>query len=213
MITAQVIHRTYPVKKGDREATGVVIDVEGRQYILTSSRLWESPGDFEIFIGGDQFGWSHIPVDFVGGRQDVCVLAPSKLLARNDLTLPITSGGLVYGQSVWYLGFPSGAPIEEWNMGGANGVATTTPYVKLGALASMPSTERSGYVDGSLASGFEGGPVVWASLEKPTEQKLLGIIVGPGEGNRSSFIKVADAGIALTIINDNPIGFELPAET
>ena len=105
MITANVIHRTYPVKKGGMEATGVVIDVDRRQYLVTSSALWECPGDFEIFVGGDQFGWESHAVNLVGESHDMAVLAPQHLLARDDLILPITSAGLVYGQSVWYLGY------------------------------------------------------------------------------------------------------------
>ncbi len=130
MIQRQVIQRTHPLKKGSTEATSIVVDVDLKQYLLTSNEMNLFQGELEIFTGGDRFGWEVLEVNLVGSNDGLCVLAASKLLAQPDRALEMTSIGVDWGQVVYYAGFPAGIAVPELKLDeDQNSPATTIPHV------------------------------------------------------------------------------------
>jgi len=137
--------------------------------------------------------------------------------------MPPTSVNLVYGQDVYFLGFPFGAQDmtnPELNR------EFPMPYVKKAIVSSMPyqPNGRFFFLDGINNPGFSGGPVVFRENGNP-EFRACGIISGYRFNNESVyqndtqlelFVKVNtgiviayDISNAIELIDANPIGMEI----
>src|SRR5207245_4257882 len=111
MITSNVIHRVLKIRHGSSSATAFALDVDGRQYIVTARHVFgfgamANPGTIDIFANGS---WQPNVMQLVGhalGDRDVSVLALDHQVAPRQLTMEPTSKGVIYGQDVFFLGFP-----------------------------------------------------------------------------------------------------------
>ena len=119
MITTNVYQRVFQVKIGESTGTCFTVDIEGKQYIITARHVidgWNPGTDIQIF---HEKQWKNIGLSLVGrceGKIDIAVLsAPIQLSPKLDL--PATAGGIIWGQDVYFLGFPYGwyGDIEEMN--------------------------------------------------------------------------------------------------
>lgn len=239
MITSNVIHRTFRIKCGDSVGTAFTLDIESKQYLVTARHVVEGieSGD-HIDISYDK-RWKNIAVKVVGmsdKETDVAVLSCPMQLSPSH-PLDADSAGLVYGQQVYFLGFPFG-----WDSGQeALNRGFPLPFVKSGILSAMPPqdpTEKI-YLDAHGNKGFSGGPVVFIpDGQRPgrnTEFRVAGIVVNyplpqhtpivdragepiiNHENEPVGYIRenpglVVAVGIrhATDFINANPIGFPLP---
>lgn len=158
MITANFIHRTFRICYENSIGTAFTIDVDGRQYLVTARHVVPNLGESDNI---DVFGnatWTPIPVQLVGhgpGDIDVSVLAPRVALTPPGLPIQVSSGGLVYGQEVYFLGFPydflgNVVFIDE---------GYPLPFVKRAIVSCF---DKDVYLlDGHNNPGFSGGPVIF----------------------------------------------------
>jgi hypothetical protein len=123
--------------------------------------------------------WKTLQVRLVGhasGEIDVSVLAPPLVLCPPTVPLPPDITGLIYGQDVYFLGFPYGSFGDV----GALNRGLPLPFVKKAIVACM-GYPASGiirvYLDGHNNRGFSGGPVVF---KEPASEvfKLAAIVSG-----------------------------------
>jgi hypothetical protein len=111
MITANVIHRVFRVRYGRGEGTAFAIEIDHREYLVTAKHLVSGlvqQDRLGVFSNGR---WSEVPISLVGhadGETDISVLASGGMLAPPGLPLEPTRDQLVYGQDVYFLGFPYG---------------------------------------------------------------------------------------------------------
>jgi hypothetical protein len=179
MITSNVLARTLHLRHADAVATGVVIDVDGRSYVVTARHFAEAIKEqTDIHLFHDK-QWKTLPVKLVGhaaGEIDLSVLAPPLVLCPPSVPLPPDMGGLIYGQDAYFLGFPYGSfgNVGELNRG------LPLPFVRKAIVSCMehdPSGVRRVYLDGHNNRGFSGGPVVF---KEPGSQlfKLAAIVSG-----------------------------------
>ena len=230
MITANVFRRTFFIKFGNSKGTAFAIDIENRQYLITARHVVEGVNDKDKIEIYHEKTWKPISIVVVGmGKAekldtDIAVLATDVKLAPSH-PLPATADELVFGQRVYFLGFPFGLHTTTKISNGY-----PIPIVK-GAL--MSGTEEDNgtrgvvfLLDGHNNPGFSGGPVVFKSAEKhELEFKVLGVVSGfrtenipiTFMGKKTELASKANTGIivcpsikqATEMIRANPIGFEL----
>jgi S1-C subfamily serine protease len=202
--------------------TAFTIDVDGRQYLVTAKHVVpdsSSASSLNVFQSGS---WVPLPVSFVGATaddEDITVLAAAQQLT--DPTLPVspTMDGLIYGQDVFFLGFPY--DISPNLLFGGGGFPT--PYVRKAIVA---GTDRESLIlDGHNNPGFSGGPVCFL---RPNERdvRIAAVIsafqavpepVYDQKGNPTMLSYLYNTGLvvahniqhAIEIIESNPIGFQL----
>ena len=213
MITSNVINRVFMLRYQGGTATIFSIEVEGREYLVTAKHAVTSlSSDTHIEIYHHQ-QWRSYPVNLVGhsqGDMDVAVLAAQQQVAPR-LALPPTSGGLIYGQDVFFLGFPYG-----WINQDIPGGQRPLPFVKKAIVSLMEKTGTIFYLDGHNNRGFSGGPVVFKP-HNSNDFHVAGVISGyltmPEAGTHgkvnTGIIKAFSIRVAREVIAANPIGHPL----
>jgi S1-C subfamily serine protease len=175
MITSNVIHRVFRIRHGGSEATGFTLDVDDRQYIVTARHAvatLQDSGALDIFAHGV---WNSSPVRLVGhapGERDISVLAVDHQLTPGRLTMEPTSKGVIYGQDVFFLGFPYGL-LGKFLL---TEHGHPLPLVKK-ATVSLFQTDEVFLLDGHNNPGFSGGPVVFTT-PGVNEYKVFAVISG-----------------------------------
>jgi hypothetical protein len=226
MVTSNVLQRVIRLKKGMSIGTSVAIDIDGRQYIVTARHVLpniQAVDQIEVFFQGQ---WNVVPIRLVGvgtGEVDIVVLALEFQIAP-AFPLPCSEAEIVYGQEVYFLGFPYGlaAEVGELNR------HFPLPFIKKGCLSTIvtePTGERILYLDGNNNPGFSGGPVVFTPPGRLADFRLASIISGYRfdpqpvllNDQPTQLISRHNTGIiisfgvnhAVDLINANPIGFSL----
>ena len=158
MITANFIHRTFRIKCGESMGTAFTVDVDGKQYLVTArhviQRFAEASG-LEVFGNGV---WTPVHASLVAhgaGDIDVSVLSPAPAMSPPGLPVTAGSDGLVYGQDVYFLGFPYGV-LSQVIFGEAG---HPLPLVKRAAVSAFAGDVY--LLDGHNNPGFSGGPVIF----------------------------------------------------
>ena len=239
MITTNVLQRTFHIRFGGSTGTVFTIEKDSKQYLVTARHVIEgiASGDTVNIFHDRQ--WKEIEVDVVGvgeGELDVGVLATSMQLSPLSPLEP-NGDGMLWGQQVYFLGFPFG-----WDGGGENiNRGFSMPFVKSGVLSAIIFDDTTKiYLDAQANEGFSGGPVVFVPDGQPassrTEFKVAGVVVNyptpkirpvvTHRGDRvldsnndpigilenPGFVIAIDIKHAVELIDQNPIGFPLPAE-
>ena len=227
MITTNVIQRVFHLRVKESTGTVFALDHEGKQYLITASHVLKemtSLDEIEIFHGRQ---WKGLPTAMVGIAEsaDIAVLAPKIQLAP-PYQLEATMGGMLFGQQVYFLGFPLGMMGDSGQMNRD----FPFPLVKSGILSGVEVGEAAKiWVDGHNNPGFSGGPLIFIRVEdqfkKDRAYKVAGVIsayrvsalpVYNREGHEIGLSRentgiVLANGIqpALDLINASPIGHEL----
>ncbi len=204
MITTNVIHRTFHIRYGNLTGTTFTIDRDNKQYLVTARHVVKDiKTGSSIAIFHDK-QWKSTTVEVVGigaGEIDVVVLTCPVRLAPL-LPLKASSGGLAYGQTVYFLGFPFG-----WDGGGENiNLDFPMPFVKAGIVSSITFGDSSRiYVDGHNNRGFSGGPVVFAPHgQKQAQLQVAGVV----SSYPSSWQPILNKrGVPILSDNDEPLAY------
>ena len=175
VVTANVLHRTFPIKWHRSRGTAFTIDYKEGQYLITAKHIVEGiqTGD-SIEILHDQ-RWKTLSVKLVGageGSTDVAVLE-SPIRLSPPLVLPVSSKGLMLSQQVYFLGYPFG-----WD-GGHEDINRGFPLaiVKSGFVSAMPRGRF--IIDAHVNKGFSGGPLLFVPRGNPDGRiSVAGIVVG-----------------------------------
>lgn len=216
MITSNIIHRTFRIKCGESVGTAFAIDVENRQYVVTAKHVVEgaSPSFLELHKSGR---WERVPCTAVGHaiEEDVSVFALGRTIVPPGLPMLNGSDGIVYGQDVYFLGFPYG--VLSGVVLGDEGYPL--PLVKRAILSAFKG--QAMLLDGHNNPGFSGGPVVFGQ-SGGMPNRFGGVISGYRfnpepvylDNQESGLITRSNTGIiisysvdvALKLIEQNPIG-------
>ena len=238
MITSNVLHRVFHIMWGG-SGTAFAIDHVSKQYLVTARHVVEGiESGNPIKVRHDK-RWKELVVDVVGigqGDIDIAVLACSIRLSPSH-PLVASSGNIVYGQPVCFLGYPFG-----WNSGNERiNRGIPLPFVKAGIVSALGEFEGvyKFYLDAHANVGFSGGPVVFAPPgQSATDLRVAGVVVHyptplplPIVDHKGDTITDSDGkpiglyvkenpGIVVAIdvrhvielIEANPIGFPLPVD-
>ena len=225
MITTNVLQRTFYIQVGDRGGTCFTIDIEGRQYLITAKHIAKALDGTCVIRIFHERQWKEIEVTVVGhceGKIDISILAAHIQISPTH-KFEASSGNLMYGQDVYFLGFPYG-------MKGEMGVLNRNfplPFVKKGIVSCMEFTEdgvQVNYLDGHNNPGFSGGPVIFKP-QNSNDYKVASVIsafrhsdepIYQGKDEIDLSYKyntgiIISYGIkhAVSLIDANPIGHEL----
>jgi len=226
MITTNVFQRVFQIHLGKNLATCFTIDIDNKQYLVTAHHFlenWDGKEQFQIFHDGKFKKLSLQLLGHCDGEIDISVLvAPLQLSPTSELEAD--PGGIMWGQDVYFLGFPYGlyGEIGELNRN------FPLPFVKKAILSCVQMEDtfpRILFLDGHNNPGFSGGPVVFKEHGKQ-DYKVASIISGflPMEepiyaGQDKVHLSfryntgiIVSYGInhAVDLIRNHPIGVELP---
>ena len=228
-ITANIIRRTFQFYFGKYQGTCFTIDYDNRQYIVTARHIVESITDSATIHIKYKKDWKDYPVKLVGhgeGKIDISVLA-APIQISPTYPLPPTTDGLVYGQDVYFLGFPDLHPSYNWvsEVGEFND-NFPMPLIKKAIISRADLKASCFLLDGHNNVGFSGGPVVFSEVGKPGAQlSVAAVISGYLYGQEEVYLENDDSPLELTynsgvieahgikhaidLISQNPIGFNL----
>ncbi len=225
MITTNVIQRTFHIKVGEQSGTCFAADVDGKQYLITAKHLVEDLIGTNFILINHEKQWKAVETTLVGhcdGDIDISVLAPDVQLAPTyELTL--TAGEIIYGQDVYFLGFPYGMTGESVPIN----FEFPFPFVKKAIVSNLYFCNdelHTIFLDGHNNPGFSGGPVVF-SRPNSIEYKVAAVIsayryeIEPVymDSKQSPFTYRYNTGIIVAhgirhvfgLIDSNPIGIEI----
>jgi S1-C subfamily serine protease len=226
MITTNVIQRTFQLRFEDSIGTCFTVDHDRKQYIVTAKHCIEGLADgdiIEIFRGGE---WKRLPVSLVGHGPDdvdVSVVSPPQQISPVH-PLPATTAHMVYGQDVFFLGFPFGLASDSKDLNGG----FPFPLVKKATLSAIDFGPNAVMLlDGLNNPGFSGGPVVFTKPGSSRPDYSVAAVISGYRFNRVSvdhrgsptpltvnentgIIIAYSINHAVRLIEKNPIGFPLP---
>jgi S1-C subfamily serine protease len=226
MITANILTRVLYIKYGQGTGTAFTIEINERQYLITANHVVSGIKDGESISIFHDSNWEDIPVKLINCDKpdvDIIVLAASQQLTP---TLPLepTMDGLVFGQDVYFLGFPFGFFTED--RGGFNN-RFPFPFIKKGIISAIDKSSDgivSLFVDGHNNPGFSGGPIVFVDLNTQ-KLKVGGVVSGYHsqeapiyyQGTQLPFVSNLNTGLlvgygihhAVDAIKANPIGVKV----
>lgn len=175
MITTNIIQRVFQARFPNRgDGTCFTVEVDQKQYIITAKHLARDitgEGDLCVYWKGE---WHTISVKLIGhsnNNVDISVLSANIQLSPTYSAVP-DDKGLVYGQDVYFLGFPylyRDSKFEEMNRG------FPMPFVKKGIVSFMSESQL--FLDGYNNPGFSGGPVIFKPRGKQ-EYQIAGVVSG-----------------------------------
>lgn len=235
MITTNVLQRTFRIRYKESCGTCFTIDFEGRQYLVTARHVIEGfpiADDVDIFFEKD---WHKVPARLVGnasGEIDITVLTLDFQLSPT-FPLPASTGGIVFGQNVYFLGYP----YDLFTDVGLLNRNFPLPFIK-GAVLSSLSTDENGveclFLDGHNNPGFSGGPVVFTPPDKINDFRVAAVISAYRVDHHpiyqvdqqlakllsTNLLYRYNTGIVISysirhatdLIQKNPIGFLIPPE-
>lgn len=172
MIIANFIHRTFRLRFQGLVGTGFTVDVSGREYLVTARHVvsgLHGTDQVELYGNGQ---WRPSAVRLVGhgpAAIDVSVIAPSAPISPPKLPVEASSNGLVYGQDVYFMGFPYNF------LGNLNFTEQgyPLPFVKRATFSCFGNDTY--LLDGHSNPGFSGGPVIFGS-SGGTPTKIAAVI-------------------------------------
>lgn len=203
MVPAECHTRTVRVNVPGAHGTGVVVGRHGRFWLVTARHVVNGVDPQDVSIG-----WSDVtlePVEGPVGDVDIALFEASRG-PTPDLPLFTGAEGVLFGQQVYFLGYPFGlgAGIEHY------------PFIK-GALVSGVERRAGGrvwYLDGLNNPGFSGGPVVFKNHMNGRWQVLSivsgyradpAFVEGGGGGyilENTGIVETYDISFALDVIDD-----------
>lgn len=209
MVKTNVLSRIFQIRVENKMGTCFTIDHNNKQYIITAKHIINNRKISAISIRQDH-EWKSHNLTLVGDCPspiDISVLAADICLSPTHL-MPAELTGIIYGQEVFFLGFPYGIGTHQPGLN----MNRPLPFIKKAILSASDAPNRLLYFDGHNNPGFSGGPIVWQHHQNQTAHfSVCGVISGfiDDDNGNSGIIVAYDIMNAIEVINRNPIGFQL----
>jgi hypothetical protein len=228
--TSNVLDRVFLIK-GTRIGTSFLVDRNNKQYLLTAAHNISDICDkILIYLDDD---WRDLGLEYVhvSVARDVAVLRFPKAHIRHSVEL--SDAGIVFGQHVFFLGFPYAEAAHLAILGEGR---LPVPFVKWGSISMMPGVRFSSgahpenrdrlILQGVANSGFSGGPVVF---NRAGTQRFCGMIIKSRQENMiagsfdgsiekgfeysiaTEFSLACSAQELCKIIDQHPLGAPIPS--
>ena len=171
--------------------TGFVIDVDDTQCVLTASHVipvsrTDPYVDWSIEYRRRR-QWRRLDYQthprFTSQEEDLAFIILRDKIANSDVEVSLGVGAQL-GQEVLIAGFPKVDDMTD----GSNLRGFPYPHVRRGSIESWTVSPRTYLIDGFVAPGYSGGPVIKLDPEEEKLQ-LLGIVSSidtgdPGDGDK-----------------------------
>jgi hypothetical protein len=176
MIPNDVLGRVFCLRIGVSTATGFAIDVDGKQYLVTSRQfaMGASPrAPLLILVENQWYNLGGTVIGHAPGEVDVSVFVLNGIVAKPELEL-LPDQTLLYGQEVYFLGYPYG----WWGEKKKAFVGRPVPFVRKAVVSCIedgPDGAHRNFLDGYNFAGFAGGPVIY-STDSPRHFKVTSVV-------------------------------------
>lgn len=176
MITRNIIERVLLVRNKNSIATAFTIDIEDKEYLITARHNLNDVSDsIEIYQNNE---WKKIEIEAhfpIVSSVDIGVLRYAERISPKS-NIKARVKGLIFGQDVYFLGFPFGKYIQTK----IENREYIIPFVKKGICSGVENISKDEsiiYIDGHNNPGFSGGPVLYKPIGDE-KFKIGGVISG-----------------------------------
>ncbi len=162
MVPAQAYERVVQLTTPMSRGAGFTIDVKGRQWLVTARHVVEGarPDQVIVLRRAVRANVELTPVPPAEVGADIAVFELSQDITPPNLTLHATSGGVIFSQDAYFLGWPYGLGLRDARFG-------AYPFVKKSIVAGLDEDVNGVslfLLDGINNPGFSGGPVVFNKI-------------------------------------------------
>lgn len=215
--------------------TAFALDIKNKRYLVTASHVIESMDRKEgtIYIFRNK-RWNPYEVIIVGKgdannpETDIAVLSSKcplpVVLSSPDFSLNPSVVNILWGQRVYFCGFPYGQYIKDATE--SHPIPLTKGAI-LSGMQTTTSTEKGMFIlDGHNNEGFSGGPAVFQLGEdRNADFQVFGVVRGyranevdiSHKGKPTELTSMENTGLmhcpsimrAVEMIESNPIGFDI----
>ena len=181
MIQREVLTRVFRIRYAGGGATAFTMEHAGVQFLVTAKHVfektkWPANDKIELLIEG-----VYKPLDVEikypkDGRIDIAVMKTNPYEELNSPNgVQFTSNGLIFGQDVYFLGFPFNYDSLLAKFPGSN---SPVPFIKKACFSGMLNPSPSMlFLDGYNNQGFSGGPVCFKNANDKSFS-IAGVISG-----------------------------------
>ena len=179
MVQSEVLQRVLRIRYGNSAGTAFTMEVNGVQFVVTARHIFGATAypkatNVELLIDGK---YKTFCVDIKYPTDQYIDIAVMKIMPLTYVT-PVfpnenSSAGCIFGQDVYFLGFPFNYEELLSNFPDSN---APTPFIKKACFSGAQGKYRF-FLDGINNSGFSGGPVCFKPQNKQTFS-IAGVISG-----------------------------------
>lgn len=173
MIQSEVFQRVLRIRSGNSLGTAFTIEVNAVQFIITAKHIFGASAfpksaNVDLLINGE-FKTFSVDIKYPADQNiDIAVMKTTPSV----YVTPIfpnknSSAGIIFGQDVFFLGFPFNYEEILSNFPDSN---APTPFIKKACFSGAQGKYQF-FLDGINNPGFSGGPVCF----KPQGEKLFSI--------------------------------------
>lgn len=169
LVPSEAYERVLEIETDTRKGAAFTLTQGDVQYLVTAKHLFDDGASPVVLVANrhilKQFGHP-LPLRFeflpVPEQADIAVTRLSNPITA-DLDLIPSTGGMIWSQTVWFLGFPHGLALETKMDDAPSRIA----FVKRAVVSGAEELDgvRRLYLDGHNNSGFSGGPVIGFNSE------------------------------------------------
>jgi S1-C subfamily serine protease len=187
-VPGEILERTIFIKGPTEAGSAFSIDFEGKIYLITARHVVAgvpmTNATLQIWQGQQWKDYHTVKTIFPGsGDVDIAIFETNEKASKPyEVPTVFESGSAVmFGQRVWFVGYPFG--IETHFASGQK-----APFVKSGTMSALDASNSDAmvlYIDAFNNPGFSGGPIVFWDSGKKTN-----VILGVVQGYREDTAKV-----------------------
>lgn len=183
MVQAEIYCRVIRIQHGNSLGTAFTTESHGQQFLVTAKHLFKKSGfpassTINLLIGAGQQSFD-VDIRYPGEPTiDIVVIKPKILqLLTSTYDNANTTEGLVFGQDVYFVGFPF-----EYDsiLGHFPGSTMPIPFVKKACVSAILNDGKGTILlDGINNPGFSGGPVCYRRIgSNDKTMSILGVVSG-----------------------------------
>ena len=176
-VPVEMLKRTICIRIGSQQGTGFYMDYQGKLYIITARHLvtglTQDKATIQVRKSGE---WVNIQTQKTlfpsSDDVDIAIFETEEKLSE-PCSITAVTGGVTFGQQVWFLGYP-------WGIGSKFHNDIELPFIKRGTMSAIDGTNPNAivlYIDGFNNPGFSGGPIVYWDFSEH-RYKIFGVVKG-----------------------------------
>jgi hypothetical protein len=179
-VPGEILQRTIMIRTPTEQGTGFSIDYQGKLYLVTARHVLSGQAADSPNIQVRQNGqWVNLKTKKIlypkSDEVDIAVVKTDEdAPKRFGVAMAGKTGGVVFGQQVWFLGYPFIEGLSSHLMG------FDAPFIKRGTMSALVATNPDAivlYIDGFNNAGFSGGPIIcWDFTDRV--YKIIGVVKG-----------------------------------
>ena len=182
MVQSEIFGRVFRIVFGSNAGTTFTIEQDGTQFLVTAKHIFEDaqfPAQAEIMLWKEgRYQSIHVEIRYPEDQEiDIAVMKTNPYLFVSKINdNKNTSEGLIWGQDVYFLGFPYDFDVHLKSLPDSK---TPVPFIKKACLSGALNEHSILVLDGQNNKGFSGGPVCFKSIQSDEKSmRIAGVISG-----------------------------------